>query len=60
MPDPILQELRCYRDLHRRRDPLIYRAAREGYSGQTIARASGLSYERVLQILRNQRRGQSR
>lgn len=45
-----LVELRRYRDLRRRRDPLIRRAARDGHSRAEIAAAVGLGADRVKQI----------
>lgn len=47
-----LTELRQYRDLRRRRDLLIRRAARAGYSREQIANAVGLSRAHVKQIIR--------
>lgn len=50
-----LDELRRYRDLRRRRDALIRRAARAGYTRARIAGAVGLSPDRVKQITRRTR-----
>jgi len=52
-----LTELRRYRELRRRRDPLIRRAARAGYSRKQIADAAGLGADRIKQIVRQGRGG---
>jgi hypothetical protein len=49
--DDLLAQLRLYRDLTRRRDVLIRRAARSGRSRRQIAQASGLSLRRVKELL---------
>lgn len=49
-----LTELRQYRDLRRRRDPLIRRAAREGASRRQIASAAGVHVQTVRRILGKQ------
>lgn len=50
MDDP-MAELRRYRELSRRRNPLIHSAARKGKSQRQIALAAGLSKDRVWRIL---------
>jgi hypothetical protein len=50
-----LEELRQYRELSRRRDRLIRRAARDGRSQRQIARAVGMHIDSVKRILRMHR-----
>jgi DNA-binding XRE family transcriptional regulator len=51
MENPMV-ELRRYRELRRRRDGLIRRARKAGYTRAQVAQAAGLSPDRIKQISR--------
>ena len=52
VPSKVMKELREWRELDRRRDPNMRKAAREGETTGQIAIATGLTYRRVQQIIR--------
>lgn len=54
MENPMV-ELRRYRELRRRRDALIRRARKAGYTRAQVAQAAGLTPDRIKQITRKKK-----